>query len=213
MFSHQNAAEPETLADLHAQDALHFRAMFIGLADLGADLARLVVAQAKDEADAFVAVKPPTDFTGRYARVMGALRQTVMLVQKLTEPAPAAKAVRPGPDRVVARKLIIRRVEDAIHRDAPEDAAERLHGELLERLEGAAFDDDLSQRPLAEIIKEICDDFGISGPDSLAWWKRRTPADIAILCERAAAPCGVRVEPSTPPGAARWHDAPPIRGP
>jgi hypothetical protein len=91
-----------------------------------------------------------------------------------------------GSNRISARRRIIRAVEDAIQRDAPDDEADSLHAEFLERLDAPDIEDDIADRPVAEIIADICHDLGLAPFPALRLWKRRTPADIALLCARAA---------------------------
>jgi hypothetical protein len=81
----------------------------------------------------------------------------------------------------------LRDVDDAIQRqDIEPDEQDNLRGELLERLDGPEVNDDLDHRPVAEIIADICCDLGIAAPPGARPWQRRTPSDIAVLCERAA---------------------------
>ena len=67
-------------------------------------------------------------------------------------------------------------------------SAEALTAELHERLDGPDLDSDITSRPVADIVAELCRDLGIAPPAGPHPWKRRTPADIAALCARAAAP-------------------------
>ncbi len=223
--------EPESLAVLHEQDARHLRALLIDMAEQGAVLAKLYVQQAQDQAyGAAPGQGPSPECAAAYNSVSRSVRRSVLLIQKLTEPAPAPKADRAAAEKVAARKQVIRQVEDAIYRDAPEEEAAELHAEFLERLEQPEFDDELGQRPETDIVNDIRADLGILGVDSEGHWMRRTPEDIAILSARAASPGQVgRSAPFGPVRAARrpragaldldeWADAlledgPPIRGP
>ncbi len=104
-------------------------------------------------------------------------------------------------DRTAARKRIIRDVEDTIQRKTKDDEAERLHAELLERLDAPDLDDDIDHRPVAEIIEDICRDLGIANYPGAHPWKRRTPADIAILADRAANTTSARARAAPSPKA------------
>ncbi len=133
-----------------------------------------------------------------YERITRALRRNIALAQKLHEPpkAPAAPQYR---DHAAARKRIIRDVEDTIQRTTKDgNDAERLHAELLDRLDGPDLDDDIDHLPIDDIIKDICRDLGIAHSPGTHPWKRRTPADIAILAARAAnkTSAGARASPS-----------------
>jgi hypothetical protein len=220
MSSNPTPAEPESLAALHEQDARELRLLLLSLAKEGGEMATLYVEQAKDQAyDAKPGAGPSPACADCYCDVARSIRQTVMLVQKLTAPAPVAQVARAEPNRVAVRKQIIRVVEDNIYRDAPEGEGERLQTEFLERLETPEFEEELGTRPVQEIVNEIRADLGIHGVDSTLYFKRRTPADIAVLCARAASYGGSAVRSSMPSmdtavlGGAKLHDAPPIRGP
>ena len=143
-----------------------------------------------------------------FDRIARAVRRCIALARALDIPARPAKD--PAHHRAAARRRILRAVEDAISRKlsaaagaddtgfddadfdhAPNTAsptAEALTAELHERLDGPDLDTDITNRPLADIIAELCRDLGIAPPAGPHPWKRRTPADIAALCARAAAP-------------------------
>ena len=144
--------------------------------DLGADLARLVHAEAQAAAGSDGQLV--LEATVAFDRVARTVRRTVMLAMRLDEP------VRAGPDRVAARKRIIREVEDAIQR-APGEGGEDLEGELLERLDSPDLDDDIAGRPVAEIVADILRDLGLAAMPGTRPWKRRRPEDVALLQARA----------------------------
>ena len=60
---------------------------------------------------------------------------------------------------------------------------------------------------MAQVIAEIRADLGLDTAPGMEFWKRRTPADVAVLCARAAAATPVRLRAGTgvarnlPPGA------------
>ena len=184
------SAEPLDAHDQRAADAQYYRGVLHALIDMGADLARLVHDQAKAQVEAAAAAEPGAepapDATVAFDRVARAVRRTVMLARTLDEPAPGAADDR-GQQRIAARKLIIRRVEDAIHREAKGSERESLHAELLERLDAPDLDDDIRTLPIGTIIDEIRTDLGLCSGIDTGLWKRRTPADIATLYARAAA--------------------------
>jgi hypothetical protein len=74
---------------------------------------------------------------------------------------------------VALRKQIIRRVEDAIAKDAPEEEAERLHAEILEQMEGAEFEEELGTRPVQEIVIAVTaggnGDSGVAARAAYPW--------------------------------------------
>ncbi len=119
-----------------------------------------------------------------FDRVARCVRFSILLVQHLDAPAR---------QRSAARRQIIRAVEDTIQRHDDPHECETLHAEFVERLEGPEFGDELDNRPAADIIADICRDLGLAAMPGTHPWKRRTPADIAILRTRAA------TNPAPPP--------------
>ena len=94
-----------------------------------------------------------------YARVARAVRQTILLRDKLAEALEAgckASAARSGVKARVVR--VVRSVIEAEHDDA--EQVERLASEAAERLEQEDFDG-LLARPIREIIADICKDLAL----------------------------------------------------
>jgi hypothetical protein len=186
-----DAAQPN-LADQQAQDAQYFRRVLLEFIDIGADLMRLVRKEAHTQAEYTERVQNTDPYlserqdpTVAFERITRAVRRTMVLVRKLNEPLPPPAASK-SEHRTAARKRIIRDVEDTIQRTTKDDEAESLHAELLDRLDGPDLDEDIDQRPVAEIITDICRDLGIANYPGAHPWKRRKPADIAVLSARAA---------------------------
>ena len=138
-----------------------------------------------------------------FDRVARTLRRTILLAHHLDQPA--------RPDlRTQARTRVIRTVENAIDyaayagRAPDQDAVRR---EMLERIDSPAFDDDLATRPLADLVKELCQDLGIY--DNLPFTcppRRRAPAEVAAVhTEAQAQPGTLHTGPPTtrPPEAPR----------
>jgi len=190
-----------------ATDTHAYRGVLHGLIEIGADLARLLHQQAAAQARAAqqdaalhpaqVPAPPPApgalvSIAAAFDQVARAVRRSIALARTLNEPA--KPALDPARRRAAARKRILREVEDVIGRKAHDssyadcDNAEVLAAELHERLDAPDLDDDLSHRPVAEIITEIRRDLGLDALPGARPWKRRTPEDIAQLCARAAAP-------------------------
>jgi len=199
-------------ADTHAHHQV-----LDGLINIGADLARLLHQQATAQAQAAQQrpapqataaqpVPPPAPdalikITAAFDQAARAVRRCIALFRSLNEPMHPAR--NPAPNRTAARKRMLRAVEDTIQRtnsdghglgvsDDDRDAAEALHAdlhaELLDRMDAPDLDDDIRDRPIDDIIKEICRDLGIASLPGNHPWKRRTSADIAQLNARAAAP-------------------------
>ena len=166
------AVPPEVTS--HHQDVLN------DFVDIGHELARMVLDQAK------AGTLPAVKATMEYDRLGRCVRLCIWLVRKLAEPM---KTV----DRIAARKQIIRTVEDSIQRHADPADADTLHEELMDRLDTLDLEDEIAGRPIEEIIADICRDLGLATIPGSNPWKRRTPADIAILRARAAELTGTPV--------------------
>jgi hypothetical protein len=181
--------ELENLADLHEQDARHFRAMFLGLADLGAEIVQVVAQRAKDEAH--VPPGAPTqlpELVEAYDTMLRSLRRTALLVQKLTAPAPAAGHAGPGSD--AARKPAARRAGDSLDRDAPLDLSKLSDEDLdrldqLDRLEGLETVEDIAGRPLGAVIAAVLREFGVGALSDMDRYTRRPEAESAVPGGRA----------------------------
>ncbi len=193
-----------------AADLACYNAMLRELAGMGMDLARALHRQATGpdvhaaDGAAEQGASPPAsrlDAAGRaFDRAARGVRRTILLVRTINEPL-AVKTPN-GRSRASARRHIARILEDEIRRDVADAAQqERLTAELHERLDGPDVADDLDDRPASDIIGEIRRDLGldtIPGADVIV---RRTPADIAVLCARAAGPGPTR--PGAAPGQSR----------
>jgi hypothetical protein len=103
-----------------------------------------------------------------YARVSRAVRQTVMLQTRLLEgpQGEARKAGAAAADRTSELKDRIKRILRRAVDETPGEGenAERLYAEALERLEQERFSDDDDERPVVEIVTDICRALGLK-PD------------------------------------------------
>ncbi len=188
---------------------------------MGAEHARLVHRQALSQAEGSQPVgelspkqnRPPApaqDLSIAFDRVARAVRCTIALAQKLSEPveAPAARSFQNGgSQRHTGARRRICAVEDTFQRDLEEkDPAKMTDAELKERIDALRADlkEDLDEdfehdedeeddfeaedahRPVADIIADICRDLGITQRPSTHSWKRRLVADIAAVAARAA---------------------------
>ena len=206
-------ATPQDDPGPHAADAQYYRQALHGLVDTGTDLARLLHAQAMAQAGAAPITQPaphaaapapqaedaqlaPTPTTptplvslaAAFDQVARAVRRCIALARSLDAAPP-----NPARHRTAARKRILREVEDSIQRTAPThgegpDSADGLTAELRDRLDAPDLDADISSRPVADVIKDICRDLGLGAAPGTRPFKRRTPADLARLHARAAAP-------------------------
>ncbi len=226
-------AAPHDTPGQQAADAHDYGKVLNDLITMGTDLARLLHEQATAQAQAAqeaaapqpapapapgatVAGAPVPDtlvsIAAAFDRAARAVRRGVMLARSLAHP------VQPAPDasqhRAAARKRILREVEDVIQRPGADgrggpaphaDLQDSLRAELRDRMDAPDLDDDITSRPVADIITEICRDLGLDALPGTHPWTRRTPDDIRQLCARAAAPSAAR-QPGAAPQDPR-HDA------
>ena len=98
-----------------------------------------------------------------FGRVSRSVRMTVLLAERLDR-----GWARPGRERALAddrdamaRRQIARGVAEAIAREADGERAERLSESLADRMETLDVEAALGNRPVEEIITEICRDIGL----------------------------------------------------
>lgn len=143
-----------------------------------------------------------------YNETARTVRRCIMLDRILDQPVqPRADA---NPDRALARRKIIRKVEDSIQNQTSGKQAETLHAELCERLDSLDLDEDLRTNPLQDVIDNLRHDLGLATTGLWRPYKRRTPAEVAILHTRANAPRGSATNPTL---AIPWPDHPSDAGP
>ncbi len=156
---------------------MYCRQILTNLLDLSNEIAEILAYQVRSQIDDPDAARTTV---AAFTPLAQSIRRTIMLHEKLGQPA------KPRPNRIAARKRIIRDVEDAIEREARSpDEQENLHAELIERLDSPDLEDDIADRSIADIVTDINRDLGITGLDNADAWKRRIPHDIAILNARA----------------------------
>jgi hypothetical protein len=179
---------PPSPTPTNTPDQDYYRQVLHDLIDMGTDLARQVHQQATRAAEAQTAALPPhpvpepPDPTIAFDRIARAIRRSIALARHIAEARPA----RSAPHATIARRRILREVEDVIQRTATGARAESLHAEALDRLDGPDLADEIGHLPVATIVADICRDLGIAAKGGTRPWKRRTPDDIALLCARAA---------------------------
>lgn len=219
MSAEPTQAANQTAPGQPAADPHSYRDVLHSLITMGTDLARLLHQQATAQAQAAPSAPGPQPvpsltpealitLTTAFDGIARTIRRSIALAGTLDRPRLPTR--NPAHARTAARQRIIREVEDAIQRAShaaehawPEDGSDTtvsaadLQAELRERLDAPDLDDDLTTRPVAEIITEIRRDLGLAAPSGTAPWKRRTPADLAVLRARAAAASAPRQ-----PGAA-----------
>jgi hypothetical protein len=191
MSTQPPSAEQAATADQPSTDHLgegskYCARVLLDLVEKGHELAAMLMREAKAQEESGAPApaagrSPMRQAVADFACITRAVRRTVMLYQKLIDPARASARAH----RVIARKKIIRDVEDAIHHNAPEGEQETLHAELMERLDRPDLEDEIADRPIADIVTDINRDLGITGLYDGHPWKRRIPHDIAVLSARA----------------------------
>ena len=207
-----------TQASQRDEDAQYYRHILHELVDMATDIARAVHRQTTTEQSTAPGAAPAPALAGApdptiaFDRIARTIRRTIALARKLSEPTPPRPVAQAAERRRIARKQIIREVEDTIQRETDGADAEALQAELYERLETIDCNDDLDNLPIAEIIALIRRDLGLGALPGTHPWKRRTPQDVRDLCARAAGlrPAQPRMaQPGTAPP--RPLSAPPPR--
>ena len=94
-----------------------------------------------------------------FGRVSRSVRMTVLLAERLDR-GWARRSIADDRD-AMARRQIARGVADAIAREADGERAERLSESLADRMETLDVEAALGNRPVEEIITEICRDIGL----------------------------------------------------
>ncbi len=181
-------AQPPESGPPAASDTDDHRAILNNLISLGANFAQHIRQQATEQPDR------TAELATAFDQVTRGVRRGILLCRQLdTEPRQAAV------NRTIARKKIIRRVEDDIAgmADSPEQA-ESLRESLRERLDAPDLDEDIANRPIPEVIEEICRDLGIADDCGMNLFQPRGPAELAALRTLAARP--TPPEGPVPPG-------------
>lgn len=206
-------SKAERLAEQRAQDAEYYRRVLHNLIDIGNDLAEMVHREAQSQLQTAqpsangqtIPPAPKPETIKAFDMAARAVRRTIHLAKKIDEPAKPQSA-SDSANRTAARKRILRDVEDVIQRKTKEgDEAEHLQAELHERLDDPDLDDEIADRPVVDIIQDICRDLGIAHLPGSHPWKRRTPADIARLAARATAPLPPAPRPPSSLPRSRGH--------
>ena len=184
------SAEPTAMPGSSDSDAAQHCAALRELIDMGMALARAVQARAlaQIEAPGEAGAAAAADGAAAFDRVARCVRRSILLARAVTEPAGPRAADEDAAKRRVTRKEIFRRVDDAIMREAPDEQAESLRAELLERLDAPDLDDEIRCRPIDSVIRNICADLHLVEEYEKRIWRRRTPADLSAIAAVAASP-------------------------
>ena len=204
MLSIPASATTPIAPEQRAENTQYYHRVLHRMIDLGANLAERIQQTPVNPAEATAAGREPdaapTDTVSReFDRVTRGVRRSIILAQRIQDPVAARAEADPAQHRILARKRILRVVEDEIHDKFDGETAEAMRQELLERLDSPELEDDIDTRPIDEIIIDIRRDLDTAGtPGFRHAWKRRTPDDVANLHGVAATtPSGTR--PARPP--------------
>jgi len=194
-MNHTPSSSPdlESRAALREQDAGRSRVMFLRMADLGAEMAEIIVQRAREEAA--TPVTTPTklpELATAYDRVTRSLRRTALIIERYTAPPPAARTpTAPRPDS--ARRPMPDEEElsdEYVANMSNEELEERL--EALDRLEGleGVEDDDAEFAGMTheEIVLAILKDPDGSGRSAAERAAGTMRANPGITPARAGLP-------------------------
>ena len=129
------------------------------LVEVGLKIARAIARQVDDADGEPLSVADLNAAAMAYARVARAVRQTMMLQDRLQSDRKAA-AAKAADLRARVGRIVRRAIEDG---QGDAEQVERLVREAAERLEQERYGDVLV-RPIGEIVADICKDLGLS-PD------------------------------------------------
>jgi hypothetical protein len=175
------------------------RAALAEMRDICMDMARLLREDAR--------TPPPPDAKPQPDRlpklsaalegIARCLRRTIDMHERLGQPAPVRRNSDQLP-RKVAKRRILREVEDALGVLADPADHESLREDLRDRLDRPELDDEIDNRPIGHIIMDIRRDLGLENRPGQEPWTRRTTAEWVDLCARADGrpPSGQPVQPA-----------------
>ena len=183
--------EMSDATDRQGDDAAYYRRVLHDFIEMGAELARLVVQEARTAAEAAPTASDggaaPRSGAGperavAFERIARAVRRSIMLARTLDEPVAAVDHT--GERRRATRRRIIRAVEDMMRRESG-DAAESLDADPRERLDADEVDVAIDPQIVAVILAEICQDLGLAAVPEMPSWGHRAPEAASEGCERA----------------------------
>jgi len=189
----QPTSQPAPISAAEQDDIAHARAALRELIDRANSLAQLAHQQAFDQAAAMAANPAPPhkyiDFIAAFDRAATCVRRCILVRQKLHEP----RTILHAPERAKHVEPV-ERVEkvETVERGESVERGDRI--DRIDRIDTDEFND--MDRPMGQIIAEICNDLGIAPPPGLTLqhattgWARRTPNELVAAAasqDRAAA--------------------------
>lgn len=140
---------------------------------------------------------PAADKAEPFERLARAIRRTILLARHLAEnpvqpakpPAPSAQEDKTGAKITLARRRIVRELDnDIVHGAGADERINSLRNELREHLEDPALDLAILHGSVPEIIETIRHDLGLVDSRYRAPVPRRTPDQVRRLNGLAAPP-------------------------
>ena len=203
-----------------AEDAQLYRAVLHELIHIGTDLARLThqhaVAHAQAALQGAFPATPPQDHAADFDRIARAIRRCIALARSLRDPPPPARdpaRLQPAaPTPTVLKAGATQHPSATPGRNGGTDTPST---EPRDRPDAPDRDRDVTTRPVADVIAEICRDLGLDTQPGVHLRQARPPADTDQLCAAApgstatSATCQSGPRPQAPgPGAAQRPSGP-----
>ena len=203
----------------------HASAVLRDIIDTAAEMARIAHRQALAQAERMDAERmagasgrrhPYIDFTLAFERASRCVRRGIMLRLKLHEPRPTGYDIALAAQHHAAQHHAARRdraapIIDASATDIEHTEIERPERpdrpEPLDRLDDDEFDD--MDRPMGDIVGELCADLRIALPEGIAGWAHLTPNQLIAGPSRLRETVQQAVINITSSGLTRTADPPP----
>ncbi len=198
----------------------HASAVLRDIIDTAAEMARIAHRQALAQAERMDAERmagasgrrhPYIDFTLAFERASRCVRRGIMLRLKLHEPRPTGYDIALAAQHHAARRDRAAPIIDASATDIEHTEIERPERpdrpEPLDRLDDDEFDD--MDRPMGDIVGELCADLRIALPEGIAGWAHLTPNQLIAGPSRLRETVQQAVINITSSGLTRTADPPP----
>ncbi len=153
-------------------DAAYYREVLHTIIGSGVNMIRAV----EQQATAPVAPEPMAEAAVAFERLARTVRRCIAQARSLDQPV-KVRSERDGGSREAARARIRCEVEGAIDCGMEGAEAAELRERLIDRLDAPEVDDAIDNRPIEEIIDELCREIGLCGI-------------VRVLRAQAAAPGG-----------------------
>jgi hypothetical protein len=152
-----------------AADTAYYRGVLHRIIDCGVTLLQVLEEQATHP----VCPEPMVDAAAGFERIARTIRRTIALARTLDQPV----VVRAASPHRAARTRIRREVEDAIGQDLDGAEAAESREDLRERMDRPEFENELADRPIEEIIAELCRDLAVGAAGGVQRRRPEAPGD------------------------------------